>query len=152
MKRNGQKCPVKDGDISSNSVLKEWVPGTNVLDVLIKCSDDNKIYNNIIRIAYQNAEKDDKYVARSFEEAFIRANKKLLTRDYESEGKRYHVKNQFSLFRRKKIAKLEDPYISSPSNSAKSNFAFDILCFDENEYGEWTVPNYIKEGLEWLVM
>ena len=90
-------------------------------------------------------------MARSFEEAFIRANKELLTSDYEREGKRYHVKNQFSLFRSKKMATLDDPDISSPSNSAKSNFAFDILCFDEHEYGKWTVPNYIKEGLEWLV-
>lgn len=151
MKKNGVKCPVKDGVLSSNSVLKEWMPGTNVLDALMTCSDEGKIHNNTIRIAYQNAEKEDDYVARSFEEAFIRANKELLKRDFEKEGKRYHVKNQFSLFRSKKITTLEDPYISSPSNSAKSNFAFDILCFDENEYGEWTVPNYIKEGLEWLV-
>ena len=60
------------------------------------------------------------------------------------------MKKLFSLLKKKKLASLQNPYNVSPSNSAKSNFAFDILSFDENKYGKWKVPNYIKEGLEWL--
>ena len=148
--KKGKECPVTEGCVTSNGVLKKWLPGYTEIEDLKKCSKDKKIDNNI-RITYQNAEPDDDYVARSFEEAFIRANNKLLTSEYkDKDSKSHHVKNQFSLFRRKKISTLNNPYASSPSDSAKSNFAFDILCFDESEFVEWIVPNYIREGLEWL--
>lgn len=152
---NGKKCAVKDikATTSSNAVLKEWLPAKKSLAELIVCTDDEKIQDGIIRVAYQNSENGDDYIGRSFEEAFIRANTILLTSEYEKNGKRYHVKNLFTLLKSRKIATISNPYLSAPqSNSSKSNFAFDILCFDEKTYGEWKVPNYIKEGLEWLAI
>lgn len=146
------KCSVsdKDAETVSNSVLKKWLPKKETLSELIACTEENKISNDIIRVTYQNSEPEDDYIARSFEESFIRVNETLLSSSIEIDGKRKHIKNQFSLLKKKKLASLQNPYNVSPSNSAKSNFAFDILSFDENKYGKWKVPNYIKEGLEWL--
>lgn len=152
IKESGKKCPVNDANAItvSNAVLKDWIPGKKILSDLIACSESEKIVNDTIRVTYQNAEKGDDYIGRSFEESFIRANQTLLMKDYIDDGKKKHIKNLFSLFKTKKIATLNNPYLAAPSDSAKSNFAFDILCFDESKFGEWKVPNYIKEGLEWL--
>lgn len=146
----GKACPVANGISTSNGVLKEWLPNMSLISDLINCPTKQKIANDLIRVAYQTNEVSDNYIARSFEEAFIRANNDLLTSTHAENGETYHIKNQFSLFKKKKIATLKNPYISSPSDSAKSNFAFDIMCFNEEKYRQWIVPQYIKEGLIWL--
>lgn len=160
-KSNNEKCSVRDAEAvkTSNAVLKEWLPAKENLSELISCASEYKILNGLIRVAYQNSENGDSYVGRSFEEAFIRINKRLFdgsTNIKDNAGKQniiYH-KNLFGLFKRISYTDfiLKSPDDLAPKSSAKSNFAFDILSFDENTYGEWKVPNYIKEGLEWLAI
>lgn len=161
VKSNNEKCCVGNIEAvkTSNAVLKEWLPAKENLSELISCSDEDKTLNGLIRVAYQNAENGDSYIGRSFEEAFISINKRLFdssTNVKDDTGKQniiYH-KNLFGLFKRISYADfiLKSPDDLSPKSSTKSNFAFDILSFDEEVYGEWNVPNYIKEGLEWLAI
>lgn len=63
-----------------------------------------------------------------------------------------NIKNQFSLFRNTKVEDLvvKSGFDLAPTDKAKTNFAFDVMSFDEETLGIWAVPYYIKEGLEWL--
>jgi predicted ATP-dependent endonuclease of OLD family len=155
---NGEKCIVNNGlnnEVTSNSTLSEWLPGKKLIKELIACSDDEKIANEVIRVAYQINENGN--IARSFEEAFIHCNKTLIlsstTIDKNGTKSLKDNKNQFTLFRTKKVIDIVNstPYELAPEGSkVKTNFAFDIMSFQEDIYGEWSVPLYIKEGLEWL--
>ena len=129
---DGKKCPVKDKNAkeTSNAILKSWIPKKSEIADLLNCTDDEKIQDGIIRVAFQNSESNDDKVGRSFEEAFIIANNCSNIKD----SKEKQTDNS--------------PYEQSLKISSKSDFAFDILCSDK----EWKVPNYIKEGLEWLAI
>lgn len=149
-----KKCPVNDGAggiTTSNYTLKKWIPKlTNITD-LINVVSGNKIYNDIIRVAYQTSENG--VIGRSFEEAFIIKNKALILSDFKDEkGETKNVKNLFSFSKKKSIEKLKEKVaykLAPSSSSAKTNFAFDVMSFPE-EISEWQVPNYIDEGLKWL--
>jgi putative ATP-dependent endonuclease of OLD family len=151
---NGEKCPVgkaETGKISSNETLCQWLPGKTILSELIACVDADKIKNEIVRVAYQNEENS--HYSRSFEEAFICCNKNLILGTSNIDGVNKVHKNEFSLFRTKNVESITAaiPYDLAPETSkAKTNFAFDIMSFQEDSLGEWHVPKYIKEGLEWL--
>ena len=93
-------------------------------------------------IVYQIKEKN--YQARSFEDAFISINY-----DFIKENK-----GEFSegLKNKKKLneEKIDFYNLAQECIDKKSSFAIEILlCSDEN-YSNWKIPKYIKEGLEWL--
>jgi putative ATP-dependent endonuclease of OLD family len=140
-----EKCPVNNGnnnEVTSNETLKSWIPAKGSIKELIAVTENDKIEAEI-RVAFQIAQNSD--IGRSFEEAFILANRTFL----ESSDK---VKNQFSFLRARKLVdiKSETAYNLAPKGSStKTNFAFDAMSFNE-ELGLWEVPAYIKEGLEWL--
>lgn len=153
-----EACPVDRMDStseSSNETLKQWLPKKTLIIELLNCVEENKIHNNLIRVAYQVSELDMAYFPRSFEEAFIERNKKFILsvikdpKTFES----ITIKNEFTQFRNKSIEFMNEKtsYDLAPSTSkSKTNFAFDIMSMDESILGEWHVPLYIKEGLEWL--
>mgnify|MGYP003147057543 CR=1 FL=1 len=150
-----KKCPVNagaNGELTSNYTLKDWIPKKSLISELLECNDENKIENNIIRVAYQIEENS--IVGRSFEEAFINTNFDLIKSKYTDEnGEEKDVKNLFSFSRVKSIEDLnaESPFDLAPStSSSKTNFAFDVMSFPENEEKKWKVPAYIDEGLKWL--
>lgn len=149
-----KKCPVNnglEGIITSNYTLKKWIPKLTNISDLIEVDSEDKIHNDIIRVAYQTSE--DGVIGRSFEEAFIIKNKALILSDFEDDkGESKKVKNLFSFAKKKSIEKLKEKvaYNLAPSSSnAKTNFAFDVMSFPE-EIAEWQVPAYIEEGLKWL--
>lgn len=152
---NGEKCPVgtgQNGITTSNETLSQWIPAKAIITELLACADADKIKDGIVRVAFQNEENG--HNSRSFEEAFICCNKNLIlgTTDVDGVGKAH--KNEFSLFRTKSTETINEstPYDLAPDSSkVKTNFAFDIMSFQEDVFGEWQVPRYIKEGLEWLV-
>ena len=154
----GKKCKVNNGledELTSNETLIQWLPAKTTITELIACTENEKIENNIFRVTYQVNENGD--TGRSFEEAFILCNKTLIfsssTIDDNGTPKIIKHKNEFSLFKSKsdEMMSKETPYNLAPEDSkAKTNFAFDIMSFQEDIYGEWLVPKYIKDGLEWL--
>jgi len=152
---NGERCEVNGGiggELTSNHTLKDWIPNKSTIVELLACEDKDKIENNIVRVAYQTTENG--IVGRSFEEAFINTNLDLLKSTYTNDkGEEKNAKNLFSFAKVKTIETLnaETPFELAPtSSSAKTNFAFDVMSFPEDDISNWQVPVYIDEGLKWL--
>ncbi|WP_417198930.1 ATP-dependent nuclease [Bizionia sp.] len=140
-----QVSPISDNKFTTNETLKQWLPNKTTIKDLTNCSNDDKIKENI-RVTYQTIENG--FIGRSFEESFINANKTLLLSKYSSaEKSEIIIKNRFSFL---KAHTLENEIPTPSSSKVKTNFTFDIMSFDEKKYGEWTVPEYINEGLIWL--
>lgn len=156
----GEKCPVNNGknnEVTSNETLIQWLPKMTKISDLISATDEQKTDRNLIKVAYQISELEDGEIGRSFEESFIIRNKDLIigntTIELEDGVKEVKNKNQFSKFKNitSENLNVESNYNLAPSSSkSKTNFAFDVMTFEEDIYGEWSVPKYIKEGLEWL--
>ncbi|MEH1008250.1 AAA family ATPase [Winogradskyella sp. ECml5-4] len=141
-KKDG-KCPVSKGEYTTNYTLINWLPNKTTISDLVNCKVEDKIQDNI-RVAYQT--KENGYNARSFEDAFINANKAFFLTEHPIEkGKK--IKDEFSYIKNKDISKeMPDKFTSKQ----KTEFTFDIMSFNEKEYGKWKVPAYINEGLVWL--
>ena len=155
--KNRSKCRTDlDGAITTNSTLNrlftEMFINENHSVKNKKCKDnltvkylqelaaEKKVFMNI-RVAYQVPENEKYPAGRSFEEAFIKANLPIIIAEknnFESniKSKIKDIDNQEKL--------VEDSYEISNSID-KTDFAFDILMLED-----WSIPKYIKEGLEWL--
>lgn len=107
-------------------------------------ADDGCVY-----LAYQTAE--DGYHARSFEDAFFSLNQELLrTKGHEA----------FQSLTKKWV----DSYLADNDHfkfaekgvGSKPSLAIEILMNSEStgelEFSNWSIPDYIKEGLLWLRM
>jgi len=143
-----RKCKVDVGEFTTNHTLIKWLPSKTTVSDLVSCKVEDKIKDNI-RVAYQTNENG--FIARSFEDAFINRNKDFLLADFSVvETKETKIiKNKFSYLSNKKIdISVEIP--TKFSSKQKTEFTFDIMSFNEDEYGEWKVPEYINEGLIWL--
>lgn len=152
---SGERCEVNlgsGGELTSNYTLKDWIPNQSNIADLLNCTDENKIENGIVRVAFQTEESG--IVGRSFEESFINSNFNLIKSKYKDDkGTDKDVKNLFSFSKVKSPETLaaSSPYQLAPtSSSAKTNFAFDVMSFPEDDIKEWAVPAYIDEGLKWL--
>lgn len=121
---DNKKCKVGDGVSTSNTCIKKWFSDHNGISPqeLIEKEDQDKT-RGCIRLCYQIPEGTDswQFCGRSFEEAFIRANRSLF-----AEGDEYE------------IAKKE--------SASKSSFALRHAI----NTGGWSTPKYIAEGLKWL--
>lgn len=125
---DGKKCPVEQGESTTNACIREWFaveepeqPDYTPATLVAKSSTEKT--KDHIQIAYQIPESGTATsdCARSFEEAFIRANATLFP------GK--------------------TPYEEAKkANGGKPDFALKYAVCDE----EWNVPKYIKDGLDWL--
>jgi putative ATP-dependent endonuclease of OLD family len=153
---SNKSCEVNEGqngETTANHTLKDWIPGKSLIADLLKTKTEDKIEDNIIRVAYQT--KENGLTGRSFEEAFIIANKDFLNTPIKSsDGAMVKPTKEYSLFKKKGFDILDSgsPYEIAPTESnAKTNFAFDTMSFPEEIYGAWKTPLYIDEGLKWLV-
>lgn len=130
-----EKCPVAEGERTSNAAIKEWfrpsdekdkdgwqiTPG----DLVAKTAIDKK--RGCRRIAYQIPEKPGSDVcARSYEDALVLANPDRF--DWPNE--------QDEATEAWEIAQ----------GLAKADTALRFAIREK----DWTVPRYIREGLEWL--
>lgn len=111
---------------------------------LMKWNSNRK--GNIL-IVYQTKELD--YHARSFEDAFFKLNEDFLS----------NVDNVFESLTKKWIEKFRidrDPFqLAENGVNSKPSLAIEILRnsisdANGNEYSNWQIPAYIKEGLLWL--
>lgn len=134
-------CPVMTTDaITSNAVLKSWIPNKTLISDLISCSFDDKS-SGIFRVAFQIPDRKD-LCGRSFEEAFFLANSENLERYSEGIilGELFGSLNKEDI-----IMNAYNITQQSDFNSKKSGIALDILLMKER-----FIPQYIMEGLEWL--
>ncbi|MBK6989178.1 MAG: hypothetical protein IPH33_13715 [Bacteroidetes bacterium] len=94
---NGEKCEVGDGtkgELTSNETLKQWLPAKEKISELIVITENDKIENDLIRIAYQTIENG--IIGRSFEEAFIICNKALILSTKDAGGETKSAKNNLA--------------------------------------------------------
>ena len=150
--KENKKCNPVEATESTNSSIKVYLEeklkfkkGQNEFKKILTLTKKEKIVkcgDSEIMIVYQVKEKN--YQARSFEDAFISINY-----DFIKENK-----GEFSegLKNKKKLneEKIDFYNLAQECIDKKSSFAIEILlCSDEN-YSNWKIPKYIKEGLEWL--
>ncbi|MGL5724432.1 ATP-dependent nuclease [Cetobacterium sp.] len=132
---------------TTNETLKQWIPKEESIENLLKKTNEEKIVKNI-RITYQTNRSDNPEIlkcGRSFEEAFIIDNIEFL------DNKRDKLSSiKYSLNKYKDTLEIKqnsyEIYDFIDRNNKKSEFAFDLLMNDG-----WKTPEYIREGLEWLL-
>ena len=128
-KPGGEACAVHQGTYSSNASLKAWfkddAPFT--LGGLLAKAEPSKV-NGARRIAYQCPEESAGPCGRTFEDAFILANRSLFgltvidAADLEKQARELAAKNK------------------------KSEFALRYAISETI----WTAPKYIADGIRWL--
>ncbi len=165
-KKITQKVRVVDenASITTNESLKYFFNNNNSLEFYKELTLENKILlkdhttktwkqdiNGHLLCVYQI--EDDSYHARSFEDAFFHINKQFMQDNLENfkegiKNSRYinPSHNEFT----------DDPYLwAEKCVNKKPALAMEILLnsiTDENgnQFSNWKIPAYIKEGLEWL--
>ncbi|MFD1926462.1 ATP-dependent endonuclease [Sporosarcina siberiensis] len=145
---------------------------------LIKNNDENNWEVNKkghVLFQYQSEEKDKEnklYHARSFEDSFFHINKEFI-KDYtfNEEGKftgNIYFPNLTQKIMKEFVKGKIDSYDMAKGVDKKPAFAMEILLNSKTkeidmcciktrqertlyqEYSNWEIPNYIKEGLQWL--
>ncbi|WP_448138451.1 ATP-dependent nuclease [Sphingobacterium siyangense] len=138
-----EACPVEKGIATSNSALLHFLKDTLWEDLKILTIErrTKKIGSSRICICYQQLE--NAYHARSFEDAFIHLNRDFIKR---SKATFQGIKNA-SYF----DDEGKDPYkLAESCIKKKTHFALDILYHSNEEFSNWSIPEYIKNGLLWL--
>jgi predicted ATP-dependent endonuclease of OLD family len=135
---NGPACPVSQGEYTSNSGLKKWFSSlqkpTTDSEPSILCQIQQKNFGEkevgVRRLAFQIPEDEQSSCGRSFEDAFMIANKEL-----------------FGITQNEKETIENEAYDQAEKlKNKKANFALEYAL----EKTEWNIPVYIKEGLTWL--
>ncbi len=151
-------CPVDDEEAirTSNDSIKfffdKYIENDDCLDILKNIQTKDRILKKVennweknengnLMIQYQLKEDSINYFPRSFEDAFICINSDFIK------------KNDFSSLKNKEIIeeKPNEYYkIANECIDSKPSFAIEILLNSNEDYSNWNIPKYIKEGLEWL--
>jgi predicted ATP-dependent endonuclease of OLD family len=148
---DNKKCRVPDGIGYSNDALNYFFNDCT-LDNLKGYSLENKKFvkhdgvwsNNkhgTLCIVYQIEENG--VIARSFEDSFIELNKDFVN---ENKDEFRGLKNRLYF----EDADKDSYELAENCIKKKTHFALDILYHSNNEFTNWEIPSYIKEGLLWL--
>ena len=123
---------VSEGTHSSNTGISSWFGenGYMKLDTIREKKEHEKVKEKR-RLSFQTPEEDSSSCARSFEDAFILANKTL-----------FKLTGSDDTSLEKEVFEKADKI----GDSSKADFAIKYAI----EETEWKVPKYIKEGLIWL--
>ena len=135
-----EACPVVDGVGTSNTAIRHYFPETDWNDLKQLSLNNRLLKDGGLLVAYQIEEQN--YHARSFEDAFIHLNKAYLGDNKESfRGlqNKSHFDNGMGAY------ELAEKCIKK-----KTHFALDILYHSNDDFSNWKIPAYIKEGLLWL--
>jgi predicted ATP-dependent endonuclease of OLD family len=162
----GKKCKVAAGVDFSNEAIKFFfkkqkldengnpISGHYIiptLNDLMGYSLTNKLFSKVdgawanqadgkLAVVYQTEEKS--YNARSFEDAFIHLNRDFIN---EKKAEFKGLKN------REYFGNDCDAYVlAEECIKKKTHFALDILYHSDEDFSNWKIPTYIKEGLLWL--
>lgn len=147
-----RKCQPKLGvdQITNNDSLKKWNPNLSKVDELLKLKFEDKLLAEYpIRVAYQTEINlsGTKVYPYTFEDALVIENIdkfKAITATSGLLKKMVEAANEED-----KNFTAEKAYNAINSDGVKkAEFALDVLYFEAPE--DLKVPNYIKEGLDWL--
>jgi len=126
-----EKCPVSEGERSSNSCINAWFKVSNGADPscgdLLAMNSTQKTKGNR-RLAFQIPHADGDACGRSFEDAFMLAN-----------PDRFGVTGESANEREAQAWKVAETV-------KKTDFALEYAI----EKVDWMTPRYIEEGLRWL--
>ncbi|WZL88759.1 ATP-dependent endonuclease [Salinimicrobium sp. 3283s] len=140
---NDVACPVVEGKKTSNSALKHFLKDVN-WDKLKALPISNRtitVGSSTLCVCYQ--QEEESYHARSFEDAFIHLNREFVK---ENKSTFQGVKNHSNFDDDKKSSyQLAESCIKK-----KTHFALDILYHSDENFSNWKIPAYIKDGLLWL--
>jgi len=146
-------CRVIEGEKTSNPTLNFFFPHLHFSDLLSISIEEKRflkesIWTNntdgFLQIAFQIKDVKD-YCPRSFEDAFFNIDENI-----------NFIKNNRRKFNGLKNMKLfydtsKDAYdLGEKCIESKGSFAIDILLNSDENYSEWKIPAYIKQGLLWL--
>lgn len=145
---NEAACPVNEGTNTSNSAIKHFLNGItwNNLKALPIGNRTVLVGSSKVCICYQQEEAnqtDEKYHARSFEDAFIHINRVFVN----------DKKDEFQGLQNRKLFEdgANNAYVLAGSCiKKKTHFALDILFHSDERFSNWNIPAYIKNGLLWL--
>ena len=113
---------------------------------------ENKIFSNTagtwevnvdgnLCLVYQTEENG--FIARSFEDSFIGLNRDFVN-DNKDNFKGLQNRAAFDIA-------TNAPYaLAAVCIKKKTHFALDILYHSNEDFSNWQIPAYIKEGLSWL--
>lgn len=124
---HGKACVCHKGISTSNACIRSWFNNEKNLSIIQQKTDSDKIKGKI-RIAYQCSEDGNNACGRSFEDAFMLANKALFTLQGNTDEE------------------LELNSYKKANREKKSDFAIEYAINNT----EWDTPKYIKDGLIWL--
>ena len=129
-KAGGSKCLAHEAKATSNACIKSWFDGKGCIpkDLITKTEEDKT--KGRIRLAYQYPEDKDGPCGRTFEDAFMLANKE-----------KFHVTGNT-------IEEFEKDAREKAEKNKKSEFALKYAISDR----DWVTPAYIQDGLNWLAV
>ncbi|MDM1046601.1 ATP-dependent endonuclease [Myroides sp. 1354] len=138
-----EACEVRLGVETSNSALLYFLAGTSWDDLkkLPIAKRTIKIENSTICLCYQ--QEEDNYHARSFEDAFIHINRAFVN----------EKKDRFQGLQNRKLFDVgsNNAYVlADRCIKKKTHFVLDILYHSDENFSNWNIPAYIKNGLLWL--
>ncbi|WP_339695916.1 ATP-dependent endonuclease [uncultured Marixanthomonas sp.] len=146
-----KKCRVALGTNYSNDALKLFFNNATLDELKAFTIDEKKVSKNVeewqvdvngnLCVVYQTMENGVN--ARSFEDAFIQINREFINGKKESfRG----LKNRAYF----DVAANDSYKLAEECIRKKTHFALDILFHTNEEFNNWEIPLYIKEGLLWL--
>lgn len=153
----GRACPVHEpGAVTSNQTLIQWLPGKTTISDLLASTTEKRTQlrtekvSSLVRVTYQTQINvtwqgvTEAIAGRTLEEAFALENLKWCQDKKRSDLKLRIPKNE--VLSLDKLAERLHKRIKSTSFK-KTDFALALLAEEPND---WTVPDYIAQGLHWL--
>ncbi|WP_179007065.1 ATP-dependent nuclease [Winogradskyella forsetii] len=148
---DSKKCRVADGTNYSNDALRLFFNNATLNELKAFTIENKKIVKNEgvwqaddngnLCVVYQTEESGT--TARSFEDAFIQINREFIN-DKKDDFRGLKNRDLFD------VAANDSYKLAEKCVRKKTHFALDILFHTNEEYTNWEIPLYIKEGLLWL--
>lgn len=148
---DSKKCRVVDGTNYSNDALRLFFNNATLNELKAFTIENKKIVkiegvwqaddNGNLCVVYQTEESGT--TARSFEDAFIQINREFIN-DKKDDFRGLKNRDLFD------VASNDSYKLAEKCVRKKTHFALDILFHTNEEYTNWEIPLYIKEGLLWL--
>ena len=143
---------LKKGYKTGNHSIKSWLFPKDNLDDVLGVSDEEKVKEGFVRIAYQcEAEvnyndSSERVISSTFEDALTLSNISLIKNIPSPKGL---MKKMSEALKKETINEAcQAMFDALGKNSKKAEMALNLLCCLQDE--KLNSPQYIHEGLKWL--